>query len=110
MHKEPKPVAETSAQAEISALKPTFASAIQLRVAVDHFLFEFVYGGEPVVLLARLAVSPEHAKRFRDVLNRQIRNYERQFGPLASLPSGKPNGLAKRKKSVRNAKRKRKKA
>ena len=80
------------AAAEMSALIPRFATSIASHARDDHFIFDFLYGvGEQTpILLGRYAVSPDHAKRLRDLLTRQIKLYDEGQAAAKKTPAKKP--------------------
>lgn len=39
-------------------------------------------GGKQVNIVARIAMSPQHAKLFSQILARNIENYEKEFGEI----------------------------
>ena len=90
----------TQVQSEYSAASPRFANAVQCRAAQDHFVLDFIFLAEPSVQLARVVITPEHTKRLSDLLVRQVKAYEKQFGriksvrPTAALGSLKSTGRA----------------
>jgi hypothetical protein len=106
MSKEAKQAA-ISVEAKHDTLAPRFATGVNSRMSVDYFMLDFFYyDGEKGIHLSRIALSPEHIKRMRDLLDRQIKQYERQFGRIRNYPD--PDAMAKKLTKYPSGKTKRK--
>lgn len=110
MPKEPtKPPVPMQITAELTTLVPRFANSVQLLMLPDQFIFDFLYAVDPAgggsgMHLGRFALTPSHAKRLRDVLQRQLLLYERKHGRIRALPSlTSPVKAATARKKVRRA-------
>jgi hypothetical protein len=64
------------------------------------FNFDFAQrmpGGKQVNVVARIAMSPQHAKLFAQILQRNIEQYENEFGeikvPQGVKPAAKEGGV-----------------
>ena len=95
MGKQQKPTISVKATGQ--DVSPRFASAIRCEASVDIFRLDFIYADKEVgVMLGRYAITPQHAKRLQDLLNRQIGIYEKQFGSIELPP---PDEKSKPRKS-----------
>ena len=68
-----------------------YSNLAAIRHTREEFLFDFafVFPDGPIgKLIARLIVSPAHAKRFMEALESNVRRYEEAFGPIvpADIP------------------------
>jgi hypothetical protein len=62
-----------------------YSNLAAIRHTREEFLFDFafVFPDGPVgKLVARLILSPAHAKRFREALDANLGKYEDEFGPI----------------------------
>ena len=68
-------------------------------VQSGYFGFHFSFGVQfskpdpksgpiPVYEYSHVGMSPEHAKRFHEILGKQLEGYEEKFGPIRPYPSG----------------------
>ena len=64
-------------------LKPVYSNMVEIRNTKEEILLTF-FGVFPPVgnLLARIAMSPAHAKRLMQVLQKNIEIYEKQFNNI----------------------------
>jgi len=68
-----------------------YTNVAAIRHTREEFIFDFAFifpDGPMGRLLARLILSPAHAKRFMEALQANIRRYEENFGPI--IPSEPP--------------------
>jgi hypothetical protein len=68
-----------------------YSNLAAIRHTREEFLFDFAFvfpDGPLGKLIARLIVSPAHAKRFMEALESNVRRYEEEFGPIvpADIP------------------------
>ncbi len=78
---------ETKIKVRVSEEKrePVFSNILFLHVNESEFVldFGFVQPQEPVAeVVARIATSPIHAKRFMLILQNSIKKYEETFGEI----------------------------
>lgn len=62
-----------------------YSNLAGIRHSREEFIFDFAFlfpDGPAGKLLARLILSPAHAKRFLDALATNVRNYEEANGPI----------------------------
>jgi hypothetical protein len=62
-----------------------YANLAAIRHTREEFLFDFAFvfpDGPMGKLVARLILSPAHAKRFREALDSNLRTYEDEFGAI----------------------------
>lgn len=96
---EPQKV-EVSSQYEILAGR--YANSIQVTVQSEEFVLDFlVTKGDMPYHLARIFVSPGHAKRLRDLLKRQIVKYEKAFGTIKTVPEDKATTKTRKRSKKR---------
>ena len=68
--------------------KGRFANLAQVGSTPDSVVFDFAFAHGPVGwLLARILMSPAHAKRLHAVLGDTIRNHEKVYGPIDTGPT-----------------------
>ncbi len=68
-----------------------YANLAAIRHTKEEFLFDFAFvfpDGPAGKLIARLILSPAHAKRFLEALESNVRRYEESFGPI--VPADMP--------------------
>ena len=73
------------------AMAGAFASLAAIRHSREEFLFDFAFlfpDGPFGKLVARIIVSPAHAKRFLEALQANIKRYEESYGTI--VPSDLP--------------------
>ncbi|MBM3293553.1 MAG: DUF3467 domain-containing protein [Candidatus Aminicenantes bacterium] len=68
-----------------------YTNVAAIRHSREEFLFDFAFifpDGPAGKLVARLILSPAHAKRFLEALNSNVQRYESSFGeiPPAEAP------------------------
>jgi hypothetical protein len=71
-----------------------YANLAGIRHSREEFIFDFAFlfpDGPAGKLLARLILSPAHAKRFLEALAANVRGYEEANGPIP--PGDAPGGL-----------------
>jgi hypothetical protein len=79
---------EIQIKAEDDIAKGRFANLAQVGSTIDSFALDFAFvQGRTGWLLARLLISPGHAKRFHQVLGDTIARYEERFGPIDLGPA-----------------------
>lgn len=72
-------------KASDDALRPTYSNSISIAHTGEEFVLDVMSMHPPHgVLINRIAVSPQHAKRLRDALVDNIKKYESKFGPIES--------------------------
>jgi hypothetical protein len=62
-----------------------YTNVAAIRHSREEFIFDFAFvfpDGPAGKLIARLILSPPHAKRFLDALTNNIQRYEANFGPI----------------------------
>jgi len=62
-----------------------YSNLAAIRHTREEFLFDFAFvfpDGPMGKLVARLILSPAHAKRFREALDSNLRRYEDEFGAI----------------------------
>jgi hypothetical protein len=75
-------------KADDQEAKGRFSNLVQVASALDVFIFDFAFiQGKAGWLLARMMLSPQHAKRFHAVLGETIRKHEERFGVIESGPT-----------------------
>jgi len=68
--------------------KGRFANLAQIGSAIDSFVLDFAFvQGKTGWLLARLLLSPQHAKRFSAALQETIAKYEHRYGTIDPGPT-----------------------
>ncbi len=70
-----------------------YANLAGIRHSREEFIFDFAFlfpDGPAGKLLARIILSPAHAKRFLDALAANVRGYEEANGPIP--PGEAPGG------------------
>ena len=73
-----------------------YTNVAAVRHTREEFIFDFAFifpDGPMGRLLARLILSPAHAKRFMDALHSNIRRYEENFGPIVPSEPLPPVGF-----------------
>jgi hypothetical protein len=64
-----------------------FSNIAQVGSTHDSFVLDFAFAqGQAGWLLARVILSPAHAKRFHQVLGETIARHEERFGTIESGP------------------------
>jgi hypothetical protein len=75
-------------KAEDDVAKGRFANVAQVGSAHDAFVLDFAFAqGAAGWLLARILMSPSHAKRFHAVLGETLARYEERFGRIDPGPT-----------------------
>lgn len=72
-------------QADDLTLQGKYSNLVKITHTNEEFWFDFIaILPEPRVgrLLARIIVSPQHAKRILNILKENIQKYEEMFGPI----------------------------
>lgn len=68
--------------------KGRFANLAQVSTTNEVFVLDFAFlQGATGWLLSRILVSPQHAKRFSNVLNETLARYEERFGTIDPGPT-----------------------
>jgi len=70
-----------------------YSNLAAIRHSREEFIFDFAFifpDGPMGKLVARVILSPAHAKRFAEALENNLKNYEDLFGPItpADIPPG----------------------
>lgn len=70
-----------------------YSNLAAIRHSREEFIFDFAFifpDGPMGKLVARVILSPAHAKRFAEALESNIKRYEELFGPIvpADIPPG----------------------
>ncbi|MCI4445877.1 MAG: DUF3467 domain-containing protein [Candidatus Aminicenantes bacterium] len=71
-----------------------YSNLAAIRHSREEFIFDFAFifpDGPMGKLLARIILSPAHAKRFSEALQENIKRYEEMFGPI--VPADVPPGV-----------------
>lgn len=75
-------------KAEDEVAKGRFANLAQVGSTQDAFVFDFAFvQGQQGWLLARLLMSPQHAKRFSMALSETIAKHEARHGAIDAGPT-----------------------
>ena len=75
-------------KADDQVAKGRFANLAQVASTQDAFFFDFAFvQGNAGWLLARLILSPQHAKRFCSVLEHTLAKHEERYGSIVSGPT-----------------------
>lgn len=75
-------------KAEDEVAKGRFSNLAQVGSAVDSFVLDFAFvQGRAGWLLARVLLSPQHAKRFHIALGETLARYEERFGAIDAGPT-----------------------
>lgn len=72
----------------------TYSNLAAIRHSREEFIFDFAFifpDGPLGKLVARVILSPAHAKRFSEALQENIKRYEEMFGPI--VPADVPPGV-----------------
>ena len=84
----PKPPPQLTIKAEDDVAKGRFANVAQVGSAHDAFVLDFAFvQGAAGWLLARILLSPPHAKRFHAVLGETLARHEERFGRIDPGPT-----------------------
>ena len=63
----------------------TYANLSISNFSAEEFIFDYIFL-QPHVdkgkILSRIIMSPQNAKRFSEMLNKNITEYEKKFGPI----------------------------
>lgn len=82
------PPPDITIKAEDDVAKGRFSNLAQVGSAVDSFVLDFAFvQGRAGWLLARVLLSPQHAKRFHMALGDTLARYEERFGNIDSGPT-----------------------
>jgi len=71
-----------------------YSNLAAIRHSREEFIFDFAFifpDGPMGKLVARLILSPAHAKRFAQALEENLKRYEGNFGPI--IPAEVPPGV-----------------
>jgi len=71
-----------------------YANIAAIRHTREEFIFDFAFifpDGPMGKLVARIILSPSHAKRFQEALDSNLKRYEESFGPIT--PSEGPPAI-----------------
>ncbi len=75
-------------KAEDDVAKGRFANVAQVGTSHEAFILDFAFAqGSAGWLLARILLSPSHAKRFHRLLGETLARYEDRFGSIDLGPS-----------------------
>jgi hypothetical protein len=75
-------------KADDDVAKGRFSNLAQVASSQDSFVLDFAFvQGKSGWLLARVLMSPQHAKRFSIALAETIAKHEAHFGKIASGPT-----------------------
>lgn len=84
----PRSAPQLTIKAEDDVAKGRFTNMAQVASAHDAFVFDFAFlQGQAGWLLARILMSPSHAKRFHAVLGETIARHEERFGRIDPAPN-----------------------
>lgn len=77
---------EIKVQGDLDVMRGRFANHIQVSMQEEEFILDFfARAGEQGSHLSRVFITPQHAKRFADLLKRQVTLHKKRFknSPLA---------------------------
>lgn len=87
-HGKPPAAPEITLKAEDDVAKGRFSNMAQVGSTQDAFVIDFaLVQGRAGWLLARILLSPQHAKRFHAALGETIRGHEERFGAIETGPT-----------------------
>ncbi len=82
-----RPIPEITIKADDEVAKGRFSNLAQVGSTSDAFSLDFAFmHGRSGWLLARILMSPEHAKRFHRVLGETLARHEEAFGAIGEAP------------------------
>lgn len=85
---EPTKPKQIQIKADDDVAKGRFANVVQVGSTHDAFVLDFAFvQGAQGWLLARLLLSPSHAKQLHAVLGERIARHEEQFGRIDPGPT-----------------------
>jgi hypothetical protein len=83
-----RPKASFSIKADDDTAKGRFANVAQVGSTHDTFVLDYAFvQGQAGWLLARILMSPSHAKRFHAVLGDTLARYEERYGKVDPGPT-----------------------
>lgn len=80
-------IKELEVRANLDLMRGRFANHIQVSMQEEEFILDFfARAGEQASFLSRVFITPQHAKRFADLLKRQVTMHKKRFknSPLAA--------------------------
>lgn len=84
----PGPPPDISIKADDDVAKGRFSNMAQVASNLDAFVLDFAFvQGRVGWLLARMLLSPQHAKRFHAALGETLARHEERFGIIDSGPT-----------------------
>lgn len=87
-HGKPPGAPEITLKAEDDVAKGRFSNMAQVGSTHEAFVLDFAFvQGRAGWLLARILLSPQHAKRFHAALGQTITTYEDRFGSIDTGPT-----------------------
>lgn len=87
MDRPPPATPDITIKADDDVAKGRFTNLAQVGSTFDSFVLDFAFvQGRAGWLLARLLMSPQHAKRFHAALGETLARYEERFGAIDSGP------------------------
>ncbi|MDD9944363.1 MAG: DUF3467 domain-containing protein [Myxococcales bacterium] len=87
-NQKPKDPSSLVIKADDEIAKGRFANLAQVGSTQDAFVFDFAFvQGKQGFLLARLLMSPQHAKRFSMALSETIAKHEARYGEIDAGPT-----------------------
>jgi hypothetical protein len=82
------PLPDITIKAEDDVAKGRFSNLAQVGSSFDSFVLDFAFvQGRAGWLLARILLSPAHAKRFHAALGETLAHHEARFGPIETPPT-----------------------
>ena len=85
---QPKPPPQLALKASDEVAKGRFANLAQVSSSHDSFVLDFAFvQAQAGWLLARIVLSPSHAKRFHRVLGETLARYEERYGTIDPAPT-----------------------
>lgn len=82
-----RPLPELTIKADDEVAKGRFSNLVQVGSTSDTVALDFAFmHGRAGWLLARILMSPQHAKRFHRVLGETLARHEEAFGPIDEAP------------------------
>lgn len=86
---------QINVKADDRTLMGLYTNAAQVHFQKEEFVVDFMSQLPPQIqLLARMLMSPAHAKRMSAVLADAVKRYEAQFGPIAEGAPSNEIGFA----------------
>ena len=95
-----KPSRQTTQQVHVEVPseihKGVYSNFSMIAHTPNEFVLDFASslpGKEGVTVVARVILSPQHAKALIESLKQNVGKYEEQFGKIAPMPGTRPPGM-----------------